>query len=157
MNGEGFKENSRWPLSPIAVRTLLAFMGLTVLSNNLHIVAIAPAGGDSTVPLSSPSDISDPTVLSHNERDHHEEDRGIREAIRQLIPNRVYSVDTAQNRFWIKKREEVIFEAVVSTGSEASWSDEDAKRLFCESPTGVRSAPRKLCSLLSDRVKRLFD
>lgn len=140
MNGERHKENLRGPFKPIVIRTLLALMGLTVLSNNFRVAATAPERGDpTTVPFSSQGSVCEPASLLQNKQDLREKNREIKETVPQLPPNGAYAVaDMVQNRLWIKKGEEAVFEAVSSTGGGVSWSDEDVRDLFCKFPKGVR-------------------
>ena len=67
-----------------------------------------------------------------------EENKGLRQMVRSLDDNDVYFVvDTENNRLFIRQGEQVLQEIVVSTGSRLLLKDENGRKWFFESPTGV--------------------
>jgi L,D-transpeptidase ErfK/SrfK len=67
-----------------------------------------------------------------------EENRGLRQMIASLTDNEVYLVvDTESNRLFIRQGEQVLQTVVVSTGSRELIKDENGRKWFFESPTGV--------------------
>ena len=67
-----------------------------------------------------------------------EENRGLRRMVASLGDDEVYLVvDTESNRLFIRQGEHVLQEIVVSTGSRQLVKDENGRKWFFESPTGV--------------------
>jgi len=67
-----------------------------------------------------------------------EENKGLRQMLHSLDDDEVYFVvDTENNRLFIRQRESLLQEIVVSTGSRLLIKDEDGRKWFFESPTGV--------------------
>ena len=67
-----------------------------------------------------------------------EENRGLRQMVQSLGDDEVYLVvDTESNRLFIRQGEHVLKTIVVSTGSRELVKDENGRKWFFESPTGV--------------------
>jgi L,D-transpeptidase YbiS len=67
-----------------------------------------------------------------------EENRGLRQMIASLGDDEVYLVvDTESNRLFIRQGEHILQTIVVSTGSRELIKDENGRKWFFESPTGV--------------------
>lgn len=67
-----------------------------------------------------------------------EENRGLRQMIASLSDDEVYLVvDTESNRLFIRQGEQVLQTVVVSTGSRELVKEENGRKWFFESPTGV--------------------
>jgi lipoprotein-anchoring transpeptidase ErfK/SrfK len=67
-----------------------------------------------------------------------EENRGLRQMVQSLDNDEVYLVvDTESNRLFIRQGEHVLQAIVVSTGSRELVKDENGRKWFFESPTGV--------------------
>jgi L,D-transpeptidase YbiS len=67
-----------------------------------------------------------------------EENRGLRRMIASLGDDEVYLVvDTESNRLFIRQGENILQTIVVSTGSRELVKDENGRKWFFESPTGV--------------------
>jgi L,D-transpeptidase YbiS len=67
-----------------------------------------------------------------------EENRGLRQMVKSLGDDEVYLVvDTESNRLFIRQGEHVLQAIVVSTGSRELVKDENGRKWFFESPTGV--------------------
>ena len=67
-----------------------------------------------------------------------EENKGLRRIVQSLGDDEIYFVvDTENNRLFIRQGESILQEVVVSTGSRLLVKDEDGRKWFFESPTGV--------------------
>ena len=67
-----------------------------------------------------------------------EENRGLRQMVQSLDNDEVYLVvDTESNRLFIRQGEHVLQAIVVSTGSREQVKEENGRKWFFESPTGV--------------------
>ncbi|SRR5579884_188249 len=116
---------SGWGIFLIGVLLLTA--GLLFLSIK---ASASPASGKSIL-----SNIQKRSPLS----DLNAENKKIRKAILDLSPKGIYAVvDTAKNRLWLKRGEEVVYEAVVSTGSGTTLTDpkNPGRRWRFETPRG---------------------
>jgi len=67
-----------------------------------------------------------------------EENRGLRQMVTSLNDDEVYIVvDTESNRLFIRQGEHILQTIVVSTGSREQVKEENGRKWFFESPTGV--------------------
>jgi L,D-transpeptidase ErfK/SrfK len=77
-------------------------------------------------------------VLEQEAAELEDENKGLRQMVRSLNDDEVYLVvDTESNRLSIRQGEHVLQTIVVSTGSRELIKDENGRKWYFESPTGV--------------------